>query len=65
MAIYTKIKHTTNVQSVEVLEVIMVVSRVGKGTDDDVVRMITEYYDRDGRLLARVDPYSSEASTIK
>ncbi len=56
-----RIKHTTNVNSVEIVEVIRIYSRVGTGSNDDVVRTITEYYELDGTLINRADPYGPEA----
>ena len=44
------------VDRVERLEVIRVLSVFGEGTDLSPVRQITEYFDTEGCLLARVDP---------
>ena len=48
--------YETHVTSVNVINVIEVKSRLGKGTQEDVVRIITEYYSLDGALIYRDDP---------
>ncbi len=55
------IRHTTNVIEAKVVQVIQVMSRVGQGSVDDPVGHITEYYDMDGKLLARNDAWRREA----
>jgi hypothetical protein len=52
-----KIRHETNVIDCVKVEVICVTSRVGSGQDNDPVRHITEYFNMDGRLLARIDNF--------
>lgn len=52
-----QMKHKSGVRYANVIQVIQVDSRVGKGTNDDPVRVITEYWSLDGQLLARVDKY--------
>lgn len=56
-----KIKHETNVISVEVVRLVRVISRLGDGTPGDVVRHIEEYYDMEGGLVARVDGHANNA----
>ena len=48
-------KHQTNVLSVKPIEVLHIRSRVGQGVEDDPVRVIDEYYFKDGKLLYRDD----------
>lgn len=55
------VKHKTNVWSVGIIQVIKVQSRLGDGTEEDPVRMITEYYDLKGNLLARQDALQKES----
>ena len=42
--------------SAQLLEVIAVVTVIGNGTEQDPKRAITEYWSKDGRLLAVSDP---------
>jgi hypothetical protein len=42
--------------SVKVIEVIEVKAIRGAGTDDDAVRVVTQWYSFDGKLLAEDDP---------
>ena len=45
------------VQMAQKMEVIKTVARYGKGqTKEDPVRLITQYWTLDGKLLATVDP---------
>lgn len=52
----SKSERTSNVDRVEVEQVIHVISAFGKGIEGDPVRMIHEYYTMDGNLIARLDP---------
>jgi len=52
---------TSNVNSARVIQVIEVKSIFGKGTDDDPVRELVEYYTLDGLLLADVDRWQENA----
>lgn len=45
----------TNVNSVEIVQMIKVDSVVGRGVDGDPVRVITEFYTMDGQIVARHD----------
>lgn len=42
--------------SAQVIEVIEVKTTAGKGTETDPYRIITEYWSKDGQLLAVSDP---------
>ena len=47
----------SNVDEVELIEVIRVMSIVGQGDGEgSPIRSITEYFSKDGERLARVDP---------
>ena len=46
-------KRLSNVDQVRIINVIEVRSIIGKGTIDDIVHAIYEYYSLDGVLLAR------------
>lgn len=46
-------------QSAELMEVIRVKTSVGKGTDEDPCRIISEFWSKDGHLLAVNDPRSA------
>lgn len=46
--------------SARVIQVIETVSRVGSGTREDPVRLITQYWDFDGNRLACNDPFERE-----
>ena len=48
-------KRESNVNSVTVEEFIHVISILGKGTADDPVHIVHEYFDMDGQLVGRVD----------
>ena len=43
-------------RSAQLMEVIAVQTTVGKGTEQDPKRIITEYWSKDGELLAVNDP---------
>lgn len=43
-------------QSAELMEVIRVKTSVGKGTDEDPCRIISEFWSKEGKLLATNDP---------
>lgn len=45
-------KRSSNVNSVEVVQMIKVNSLVGTGTVDNPVRQITEFYTMDGQLVS-------------
>ncbi len=47
----------SNVNTVELIEVIKTESVCGKGTEEDPVRVVIEYWSLEGELLARVDTY--------
>ena len=57
-----KIIRLSNVDEIKVIKVIEVKSIVGEGIPTDPVKQIVEYYDFNGRLLARND---GEASLLK
>jgi len=42
--------------SVKIIEVVEVKAARGAGTDDDAVRIVTQWYSFDGKLLAEDDP---------
>lgn len=44
-------------QLVELVEVIHVEATCGKGTEDDPVRIVHQYWDKNGQLLAEKDKY--------
>ena len=46
----------TTPRSVKIREVIEVEAVRGKGTEDERIRVVTQYYSRDGELLAENDP---------
>ena len=52
---FKKMERRSNVDSAEVMQVIRTRSLVGKGTEDSVMRPLTEYWTLDGKLLARID----------
>lgn len=39
--------------------------RRGKGVENDPIRVITQYWSLDGRLLAEVDPYSPGSASAE
>ncbi len=41
----------------KLIEVIEATRNIGLGKDHDPIRTITEYYDKEGNLLARNDPF--------
>lgn len=44
------------IQSAEVIQVIQTRSKRGEGTEKDPVRIVTQYWDFEGHLLAENDP---------
>lgn len=57
-----EIKHLKKMQSywrgtdnAKVIQVIVTESAIGSGTDEDPIRLITQYWDFDGKLLAKCD----------
>ncbi len=44
--------------SVQVIEVIQVEALRGAGVEGDVGRIVTQYWSKDGRLLAERDPFA-------
>lgn len=46
--------------SAQVIQVIKTESMRGEGTQEDLCRMVTQYWDFDGNLLAENDPCSKE-----
>ena len=49
-------KSKGNCWSAKVIEVIEVVTKAGRGTEQDPTRIITEYWSKEGKLLAVSDP---------
>lgn len=49
----------SNVDEVQVVELIEVKSLFGDGTSESVCRTITEYYTLEGILVCRLDPYAT------
>lgn len=49
--------------SAKVIEVIMTESLRGEGTPEDLGRIVTQYWDFDGNLLAENDPCITESVT--
>lgn len=47
----------SNVDAVQVVKVIRVDSVTGRGTENDPVRRVTEYYTMEGRLITRSSPW--------
>ncbi len=52
-----KAARTMGVNSARVIKVIEVITRAGKGTQEDPNRLVTQYWSLDGKLLATVDPF--------
>lgn len=52
--------YASNIVSVKEQTVIVVVSKCGKGIEDDPIRHITQYFSIDGTLLATVDTWEEE-----
>ena len=52
---FEKMERRSNVDSVEIIQVIRVYSLIGKGADDSPMRQLTEYWSMDGKLMFRVD----------
>lgn len=55
-----KFTRKTNVDIVQVEQVIVVHSILGRGVEGDPVRRIIEYYRMDGTLIVRIDTFKSE-----
>ena len=55
---YNLPEHT--VHTCKLVEVIEVVFTRGLGVEGDAVRSVTQYWDRDGRFLAEIDPFQLE-----
>ena len=49
-------------RNAQIMEVIVVSTAVGKGTTDDPIRIITEYWSKRGKLLAVNDPYVTDSA---
>lgn len=49
--------------SAEVIQVIRTKSLRGEGTQQDLCRIVTQYWDFDGTLLAENDPCITESET--
>lgn len=47
-------------RSVRVIQVIETIASRGLGIDGDVLRLVTQYWNFDGELLAENDPYPDE-----
>lgn len=47
-------------KSVKIMEVVQVQTKVGSGTGEDPFRTITEYWSKEGELLAFYDPHFDE-----
>lgn len=43
-------------EKAELVEIIHVIKKRGKGTSDDIVRLVDQYWSKDGKLLAENDP---------
>lgn len=53
------------VDSAKVIQVIKTESLRGKGTQEDLSRIVTQYWDFDGNLLAEHDPARDEFVVIE
>lgn len=51
------------VDSARVIQVIETKSIRGNGTENDLCRVITQYWDLEGNLLAEKDPCTTESET--
>ena len=60
---WTVMEQETPIAHVQVIDVIQVMSRFGKGTESDPESFITEYYSFDGLLLARNVAYTTFSMT--
>lgn len=49
--------------SAEVIQVIRTQALRGEGTEEDLCRIVTQYWDFDGNLLAEHDPCVTESVT--
>ena len=56
----SKHRRLSNVDEVRMIKVIEVRSLVGKGTEGDPGRTVTEYFSLDGKRLARAEPFNKE-----
>lgn len=46
--------------SAKIIQVIVTEALKGKGSDNDPCRIVTQYWDFDGKLLAENDPYAND-----
>lgn len=51
---------TRETNSAQVIQVIKTESMRGEGTQEDLCRIVTQYWDFDGNLLAENDPCTKE-----
>ena len=51
------------IQSAEVIQVIQTRSKRGEGTEKDPVRIVTQYWDFEGHLLAENDPFFRDVTS--
>lgn len=54
----------SNVKSVRIEKVIIVKSALGKGTIEDISRIITEIYDLKGNLISIIDPCKEDGDRL-
>ena len=47
--------------SVQIIEVIKTKTAVGNGTEEDPVRTVVQYWDKEGKLIGTEDPIKREA----
>lgn len=57
-------KRLSNVDEAHVIEVLEVKSICGSGTSEDPFRQITEYFSKEGDLLARREPTDSLSTGV-
>jgi len=50
-----KFTRLTPINQVKIIEVVQVISLIGKGITGNPIREVTEYYSLDGNLLARTN----------
>lgn len=55
-AMETRIARSRGTDSAKVIQVIETKSTIGLGTENDMVRVVTKYWDFEGNLLAENDP---------
>lgn len=60
----SKFRRLSNIDEAQIIEVIEVKSIVGDGTSEDPYRQITEYFSKEGDLLARREPSESLSTGI-